>query len=38
VVNKSLWLALETAVARHAGVNFTWVKAHSGLVHNEIGR
>jgi hypothetical protein len=27
---------LETAVARHAGVNFTWVKARSGLVHNEI--
>jgi ribonuclease HI len=36
VSNKSLWLALETAIARHRCIEFTWVKAHSGLLHNEI--
>jgi ribonuclease HI len=36
VANKSLWLALETAIARHRSIEFTWVRAHSGLRHNEI--
>jgi ribonuclease HI len=36
VANKSLWLALEAAIARHRRVEFTWVKAHSGILHNEI--
>jgi ribonuclease HI len=27
---------LETAIARHRCVEFAWVKAHSGLLHNEI--
>jgi hypothetical protein len=37
VANKALWLALKTAIARHRHIEFTWVKAHSGLSHNEIG-
>jgi hypothetical protein len=36
VANKALWLALETAIARHRCIEFSWVKAHSGLLHNEI--
>jgi ribonuclease HI len=36
VANKSLQLALEAAIARHKRVEFTWVKAHSGILHNEI--
>jgi ribonuclease HI len=36
VANKSLWLALETAIARHRCIEFTSVKARSGLLHNEI--
>jgi hypothetical protein len=36
VANKTLWLGLEAAVARHKRVEFTWVKAHSGILHNEI--
>jgi ribonuclease HI len=36
VANKSLWLDLETVIARHRCIEFTWVKAHSGLLHNEI--
>jgi ribonuclease HI len=36
VANKSLWLALETAISRQRCVEFAWVKAHSGLLHNEI--
>jgi hypothetical protein len=36
VANKSLWLALEKAIARHRCIEFTWVKAHSGLLHNDI--
>jgi ribonuclease HI len=36
VANDSLWLALETAIARHRCVEFARVKAHSGLLHNEI--
>jgi ribonuclease HI len=36
VANKSLWLGLEAAIARHLRVEFTWVKAHSGILHNEI--
>jgi ribonuclease HI len=36
VANKSLWLTLETAIGRHQCVEFAWVKAHSGLLHNEI--
>jgi hypothetical protein len=27
---------LESAIERHRRVEFTWVKAHSGLIHNEI--
>jgi hypothetical protein len=29
-------MALESAIARHRCIEFTWVKAHSGLLHNEI--
>jgi ribonuclease HI len=36
VANKSLWLALDLAIGRHSVVEFTWVKAHSGIIHNEI--
>jgi hypothetical protein len=36
VTNKTLWLGLESAIARHRRVEFTWVKAHSGLLHNEV--
>jgi ribonuclease HI len=36
IANKSLWLGLEDAIARHRRVEFTWVKAHSGSLHNEI--
>jgi ribonuclease HI len=36
VANKSLWLSLDSAIERHRRVEFTWVKAHSGLIHNEI--
>jgi ribonuclease HI len=35
VANKSLWLALDSAIARHERVEFSWVKAHPGLLHNE---
>jgi hypothetical protein len=36
VANKSLWVALDAAVARHKRIEFTWVKAHSGILHNEV--
>jgi hypothetical protein len=36
VANKSLWLALDAAVALHRRIEFTWVKAHSGILHNEV--
>jgi hypothetical protein len=36
VANKSLWLALDAAIALHEIVEFSWLKAHSGLLHNEI--
>jgi ribonuclease HI len=36
IANKSLWLGLDAAIARHERVEFTRVKAHSGLIHNEI--
>jgi ribonuclease HI len=36
IANTSLWLGLESAIARHRRVEFTWVKAHSGLLRNEI--
>jgi ribonuclease HI len=36
IANKSLWLGLEAAIARHRRVEFTWVKAHSGILQNEI--
>jgi ribonuclease HI len=36
IANKSLWLGLEAAIARHRRIEFTWVKAHSGILHNEI--
>jgi ribonuclease HI len=31
-----LWMELDTEIARHRVVEFSWVKAHSGIVHNEI--
>jgi ribonuclease HI len=36
VANKSLWVTLDAAIALHRHVEFSWVKAHSGLLHNEI--
>jgi ribonuclease HI len=36
ITNKSLWLGLEAAIARHRRIEFTWVKPHSGILHNEI--
>jgi ribonuclease HI len=36
VANKTLWLGLESAIARHRRVEFPWVKAHSALLHNEV--
>jgi hypothetical protein len=27
---------LEAAITRHRRVEFTWVKAHSGILHNEV--
>jgi ribonuclease HI len=36
VANKSLWMALDAEIARHRTVQFSWVKAHSGIVLNEI--
>jgi hypothetical protein len=36
IANMSLWLALEAAVARHRRIEFTWAKAHSGILHNEV--
>jgi hypothetical protein len=36
VANKSLRIALDAAIAMHRRADFSWVKAHSGLVHNEI--
>jgi ribonuclease HI len=36
IANKSLWPALEAAVARHRRIELTWVKAHSGILHNEV--
>jgi ribonuclease HI len=35
VVNKSLWQALTDAADRHVGIEWSWVKAHSGLLLNE---
>jgi hypothetical protein len=36
IANKSRWLGLDSAISRHERVEFTWVKAHSGILHNEI--
>jgi hypothetical protein len=36
IANKSLWLALDEAIGLHRRVEFSWVKAHPGLIHNEI--
>jgi ribonuclease HI len=36
VANKSLWLRLDAAIEKHTRVEFTWVKAHSGILHNEV--
>jgi ribonuclease HI len=36
VANKLSWLAVDAAIARHERVELSWVKAHSGLLHNEI--
>jgi hypothetical protein len=35
VANKSLWLTLDETIGLHRRVEFSWVKAHSGLLHNE---
>jgi ribonuclease HI len=35
VAKRSLWLALAAAISRHKRVEFSWVKAHSGLLHKE---
>jgi hypothetical protein len=37
VTNAILWRKLETAIARTERVQFTWVKAHSGILLNECG-
>jgi ribonuclease HI len=34
--NKSLWMELDSEIDRHRNVEFSWVKAHSGISHNEI--
>jgi ribonuclease HI len=34
--NKSLWLALDSEIAPHRRLEFSWVKAHSELLLNEI--
>jgi ribonuclease HI len=36
IANKSLWLALDEVIGLHGRVEFSWVKAHSGPIHNEI--
>jgi ribonuclease HI len=36
VANKTLWMQLDSEIARHRPVEFSWVKAHSGIVHHEI--
>jgi hypothetical protein len=36
VAKKSPWIALHVAIAQHRRVEFSCVKAHSGLLHNEI--
>jgi hypothetical protein len=36
IANKSLWLQFDTEIARHRLVTFSWVKAHSGILLNEI--
>jgi ribonuclease HI len=36
VASKSLWLALDAEIARHRMVEFSWMKAHSGLLLNGI--
>jgi ribonuclease HI len=36
VGNKSLWRELDAQIARHKLGQFSWVNAHSGIVHNEI--
>jgi ribonuclease HI len=36
VANKSLWLALDSEIARHRMVQFSWVKAHSETLLDEI--
>jgi ribonuclease HI len=35
VANATLWQELDTAIARHRHVEFTWVKAQSGILLNE---
>jgi ribonuclease HI len=36
VANKSLWMSLDARIDHHDVVQFPWVKAHSGIVLNEI--
>jgi ribonuclease HI len=35
VTDATLWRKMDTAVARHARVEFAWVKSHSGILLNE---
>jgi hypothetical protein len=35
VTNATLWCELDSAIARQARVEFTWVKAYSGILLNE---
>jgi ribonuclease HI len=35
VANAALWRELDSAISLHARVEFTWVKAHSGILLNE---
>jgi ribonuclease HI len=36
VANRTLWMSLDSEIARHRVVQFSWVKAHSGILLNEI--
>jgi hypothetical protein len=36
VAKKSLWIALDAAISRHRRVEFSWVKAHCGILNDEI--
>jgi hypothetical protein len=36
VTNRTLWLSLDTEIARHRRVQFSWVNGHRGILLNEI--